>query len=285
MQVSSIQTCGNVKSITVKDSLWNKHTNHNYIVSNDKFDEFSAQIQDEAVSWKKKTRMTMILGTAAGAIVGAAAVVTAGSNSNAGGAAVNIADIDNDFTAKINNATITAKSVHAEADADTLIVNASGGVAAGTKSFGGMGSVTWQDIDNDLTAEFNNSKITTNTATAKAINNTQAVNVAGSVAFGKSAGIGATLAYNALDNTTGAYMKGNTISSFDNSNVNVIVDADNTGKVYGIGAGVAASTKVAINGSVAVNRGGSNTEAVIDNAVIDNSEEKNLLLKMQVMLM
>ncbi len=73
MQVSSIQTCGNVKSITVKDSLWNKHTTHNYIVSNDKFDEFSAQIQDEAVSWKKKTRMTMILGTAAGAIVGAAA--------------------------------------------------------------------------------------------------------------------------------------------------------------------------------------------------------------------
>ena len=73
MQVSSIQTCGNVKSITVKDSLWNKHTTHNYTVSNDKFDEFSAQIQDEAVSWKKKTRMTMILGTAAGAIVGAAA--------------------------------------------------------------------------------------------------------------------------------------------------------------------------------------------------------------------
>lgn len=207
-------------------------------------------------------------------IVGAAAVVTAGSNSNAGGAAVNIADIDNDFTAKINNATITAKSVHAEADADTLIVNASGGVAAGTKSFGGMGSVTWQDIDNDLTAEFNNSKITTNTATAKAINNTQAVNVAGSVAFGKSAGIGATLAYNALDNTTGAYMKDNTISSFDNSNVNVIVDADNTGEVYGIGAGVAASTKVAINGSVAVNRGGSNTEAVID-----NSEEKESVIK------
>lgn len=207
-------------------------------------------------------------------IVGAAAVVTAGSNSNAGGAAVNIADIDNDFTAKINNATITAKSVHAEADADTLIVNASGGVAAGTKSFGGMGSVTWQDIDNDLTAEFNNSKITTNTATAKAINNTQAVNVAGSVAFGKSAGIGATLAYNALDNTTGAYMKGNTISSFDNSNVNVIVDADNTGEVYGIGAGVAASTKVAINGSVAVNRGGSNTEAVID----DNEDNDSVIV-------
>lgn len=196
-------------------------------------------------------------------IVGAAAVVTAGSNSNAGGAAVNIADIDNDFTAKINNATITAENVRAEADADTLIVNASGGVAAGTKSFGGMGSVTWQDIDNDLSAEIENSTITTNTAEAKAINNTQAVNVAGSVSYGAKAGIGATLAYNGLDNTVGAYMRGNTINALG-TDVDVIVDADNTGKVYGIAAGVAASTKVAINGSVAVNRGGSNTEAVID---------------------
>lgn len=206
-------------------------------------------------------------------IVGAAAVVTAGSNSNAGGAAVNIADIDNDFTAKISNAEITAKNVRAETDADTLIVSASGGVAAGTKAFGGMGSVTWQDIDNDLTAEIENSAITTNTAETKAINNTQAVNVAGSVSYGKNAGIGATLAYNGLDNTVGAYMRGNTINALG-TDVDVIVDADNTGKVYGIAAGVAASTKVAINGSVAVNRGGSNTEAIIDKSKDDKNEEK-----------
>lgn len=206
-------------------------------------------------------------------IVGAAAVVTAGSNSNAGGAAVNIADIDNDFTAQINNANITAENVRAEADADTLIVNASGGVAAGTKSFGGMGSVTWQDIDNDLSAEIENSTIITNTVEAKAINNTQAVNVAGSVSYGKNAGIGATLAYNGLDNTVGAYMRGNTIKALG-TDVDVFVDADNTGKVYGIAAGVAASTKVAINGSVAVNRGGSNTEAIIDKSKDDKNEEK-----------
>lgn len=206
-------------------------------------------------------------------IVGAAAVVAAGSNSNAGGAAVNIANIDNDFTAKINNANITAENVRAEADADTLIVNASGGVAAGTKSFGGMGSVTWQNIDNDLSAEIENSTITTNRAEAKAINNTQAVNVAGSVSYGKNAGIGATLAYNGLDNTVGAYMRGNTIKALG-TDVDVFVDTDNTGKVYGIAAGVAASTKVAINGSVAVNRGGSNTEAIIDKSKDDKNKEK-----------
>ena len=195
-------------------------------------------------------------------IVGAAAVV-AGSNGNAAGAAINIADIDNDFTASIQNADIKADTVLAEADADTLLVGASGGIAAGTKTFGGMGSVTWQDIDNDVTAQFVNSQITTNAATAKADSNTQAINVAGSVSVGKSAAAGATLAYNALDNTIGAYMKGNSIKALGND-VDVAVDADNTGKVYGIGAGVSASTKAAINGSVAVNRGGSNTEAVID---------------------
>ena len=214
-------------------------------------------------------------GSKGSTIVGAAAVVTAGSNSNAGGAAVNIADIDNDFTAKINNANITAENVRAEADADTLLVGAAGGVAAGTKNFGGMGSVSWQDIDNDITSEIINSEITTNSVTAKAVNKTQAVNVAGSVSVGKSAAVGATLAYNALDNTIGAYMRGNSINALDGGNVDVMVDADNTGKIYGIGAGVSASAKVAINGSVAVNRGGSNTEAIIDKSDKEESEITN----------
>lgn len=207
-------------------------------------------------------------------IVGAAFVVAGGKDS-AGGAAVNIADIDNDFKAIIDNSTITAGSVSTEADADTLLVGAAGGVAAGATSFGGMGSVSWQDIDNDITSEIINSEITTNSVTAKAVNKTQAVNVAGSVSVGKSAAVGATLAYNALDNTIGAYMRGNSINALDGGNVDVMVDADNTGKIYGIGAGVSASAKVAINGSVAVNRGGSNTEAIIDKSDKEESEITN----------
>lgn len=207
-------------------------------------------------------------------IVGAAFVVAGGKDS-AGGAAVNIADIDNDFKASIDNSTIKAGSVSTEADADTLLVGAAGGVAAGTKNFGGMGSVSWQDIDNDITSEIINSEITTNSVTAKAVNKTQAVNVAGSVSVGKSAAVGATLAYNALDNTIGAYMRGNSINALDGGNVDVMIDADNTGKIYGIGAGVSASAKVAINGSVAVNRGGSNTEAIIDKSDKEESEITN----------
>ena len=149
-------------------------------------------------------------------------------------------------------------------------------MAAGTKNFGGMGSVTWQDIDNDVTAQFENSAITASEAKANASSSTQAVNVAGAVAVGKTAGIGAALAYNGLDNMSGAYMKGNTIQALSNDKtVDVSVEANNTGKVYGIGAGVAASKTVAINGSVAVNRGGSNTEAIIDKSDNKDSDISN----------
>ena len=196
-------------------------------------------------------------------IVGAAAAI-AGSDKNAGGAAVNIADIDNNFTAVIDSAIISAGAVKASADADTLLVGASGGVAAGTKNFGAMGSVTWQDLNHDVTAKIANSTITAHEAQADASSHSQSINVAGSVAAGKKAGIGAALAYNGLDNTVRAAMEGNTLKARENGNIDVTVNASNTGSVLGVGVGVAAASKAAVNGSVAVNLGGSNTEAVID---------------------
>ncbi|WP_337624374.1 leukotoxin LktA family filamentous adhesin, partial [Mitsuokella jalaludinii] len=90
-----------------------------------------------------------------------AAFVVAGSSGNAAGAAVNMANVDNDFTAAIADATLAANSVSAEADADSLAVNVSAGVAAGSKDFGGMGSVTWQDQDNRIQSQVTDSTLTT----------------------------------------------------------------------------------------------------------------------------
>ncbi len=87
MQVSSITASGSQKTVTVKDSLWNKHTIHNYTVPNEKFDEFTSEIQKEGISWKKKTRATLILGTIAGAVVGAAA------SKNASGAVQTVSSV------------------------------------------------------------------------------------------------------------------------------------------------------------------------------------------------
>lgn len=193
-----------------------------------------------------------------------AAFVVAGSSGNAAGAAVNVANVDNDFTATIADATLAGDSVSAEADADSLAVNVSAGVAAGSKDFGGMGSVTWQDMDNTVLAKASDSAITADSLAVKAASNSQAVNVAGSVAYGKTAGVGAALAYNGLDNHIGAYLAGGSVTAkTPSTGVSVDVEGKNTGKIYGIGAAVAASQNAAVNGTVVVNHGGSDTEAVV----------------------
>ncbi|WP_278520125.1 leukotoxin LktA family filamentous adhesin [Mitsuokella jalaludinii] len=193
-----------------------------------------------------------------------AAFVVAGSSGNAAGAAVNVANVDNDFTAAIADATLAANSVSAEADADSLAVNVSAGVAAGSKDFGGMGSVTWQDMDNTVLAKASDSDITADSLAVKAASNSQAVNVAGSVAYGKTAGVGAALAYNGLDNHIGAYLAGGSVTAkTPSTGVSVDVEGKNTGKIYGIGAAVAASQNAAVNGTVVMNHGGSDTEAAV----------------------
>lgn len=193
-----------------------------------------------------------------------AAFVVAGSKDNAAGAAVNVANLDNTFTAKIDNATLTADKITSQADADSLAVNVTAGVAAGSKDFGGMGSVTWQDQDNRIQSQVTDSTLTTDDLKVHASSNAQAVNVAGSVAYGKTAGVGAALAYNGLDNYIGAYLAGGSVTAkTPSTGVSVDVEGKNTGKIYGIGAAVAASQNAAVNGTVVVNHGGSDTEAAV----------------------
>lgn len=193
-----------------------------------------------------------------------AAFVVAGSKDNAAGVAVNVANLDNIFTAKIDGATLAADTITAKAEADSLAVNVTAGVAAGSKDFGGMGSVTWQDQDNRVQSQVTDSTLTTDDLKVLASSNAQAVNVAGSVAYGKTAGIGAALAYNGLDNHIGAYLAGGSVTAkTPSTGVSVDVEGKNTGKIYGIGAAVAASQTAAVNGTVVVNHGGSDTEAVV----------------------
>ena len=195
--------------------------------------------------------------------VGAAFVVV-GSKDNAAGAAVNVANLDNTFTAKIDGATLTAGTIASQAEADSLAVNVTAGVAAGSKDFGGMGSVTWQDQDNRIQSQVTDSALTTDDLEVNASSNAQAVNVAGSVAYGKTAGVGAALAYNGLDNHIGAYLAGGSVTAkTPSTGVSVDVEGKNTGKIYGLGAAVAASQTAAVNGTVVVNHGGSDTEATV----------------------
>lgn len=213
-------------------------------------------------------------GTSGNTIVTGALGVTvaAGENSGAGAAAISISDINNDFDAHITGGTISASGsgdesvpdVNVYAKSDTLLVGVAAG-GAGSGNISGAGSVTWQTIDNDTTASIDSAAIHADSTAVRALNGTLGVNVAGQISVGKTA-VGLAIAYNNMENTTGAYVKGGTVESYtEDGSASVNVNAENAGKLYAIGAGVGVSTETAAaNGTIAINIGRNNTEALID---------------------
>ena len=178
------------------------------------------------------------------------------------GASVAISDIDNKFTAKITDSEITAADVEAQANSDTLLVGVAGGVGVGNK-IGGVGSASWQDIDNTAAATISGSTIKAQSVSGRAVNTAKMINVAGQIAGGKSA-LGAGLGYSGLSNVTGAYLHDNLIDkrSIDTDGVIVNANAANGNKMYTIGASVAAATEnAAITGTVVLTRADGKTDA------------------------
>lgn len=207
---------------------------------------------------------------------------TTGSGGGSGSAAISISDINNDFNASIKNSNIKTSGLAADgaddvadvnvlAKSDTLLVNIAAGGAGASKGFAGAGSFGWSTVNNDNTASIENSTIDAATTKVNAISGTLGVNVAGQVTVGKQA-LGLAVAYNDLENNTGAYILGsdikNTSTDAEDKEVteetDVTVAAENSGKMYAIGAGVGVSTDTAAaNGTVAINRGNNNLEAIV----------------------
>ena len=151
----------------------------------------------------------------------------------------------------------------------TVLAGFAAGVAGTAGSFGVGGSANWQSLNNDITAAVENSTLVTPKTDVKAESGALAVNVAGQIgvtAGSKSkVGAGLAVAYNSLNNTTGAYVKGSEISGANDDASSILtVDAANKGNVYSVGAAVTAGTANALNGVVVVNRGRNDVEAVID---------------------
>lgn len=206
-------------------------------------------------------------------IVTAAAGVAVTNGDAAVGASVAISQIENNFSAKITNSAITAETVEAQANSDTLLVGVAGGVGVGNK-IGGVGSVSWQDINNSAVATVSDSDILAQNVRGAAVNTARMVNVAGQIAGGKSA-FGAGLAYSGLDNVTGAYLQDNTIAkrAGDVSGVTVKADAANGNKLYTIGASVGAATEgAAITGTVVLTKADGKTDAEISGSQIDDAK-------------
>lgn len=211
-------------------------------------------------------------------VTGAVSVgVTTGNDGGSATASVTVSDIDNDYNAKIKDSTITTTGkgsgdalvgTNVNAASHTVLAGFAAGVAGTAGSFGVGGSANWQSLNNDITATVENSKLITPKTDVKAESGALAVNVAGQIGVtgGSQSKLGAGLAvaYNSLNNNTGAYVKGSEISGAGDASSILTVDAANKGSVYSIGAAVAAGTANALNGVVVVNRGRNDVEAVID---------------------
>ena len=212
-------------------------------------------------------------------VTGAVSVgVTTGNDGGSAAASVTVSDIDNDYNAKIKDSNITTTGkgsgddlvgTNVNAASHTVLAGFAAGVAGTAGSFGVGGSANWQSLNNDITAAVENSKIVTPKTDVKAESGALAVNVAGQIgvtAGSKSkVGAGLAVAYNSLNNTTGAYVNGSEIGGANDDASSILtVDAANKGNVYSVGAAVTAGTANALNGVVVVNRGRNDVEAVID---------------------
>ena len=220
-------------------------------------------------------------------VTGATTVgVTTGNDGGAAGAAVSISDIDNDFNASIKGSKIITTGsgsgdslvgTNVAASSNTILAGVAAGVAGTKGSFGVGGSANWQMLNNDVTASIENSTIQAPKTAVNAVSSALAINVAGQlgVTAGSNSKVGAglALAYNSLNNTTGAYVKGAAISGIADNAAELNVSAANKGSVYSVGAAVGAGTAtVTADGAIVVNKGKNDVEAVID--AYDGSEKK-----------
>ena len=229
----------------------------------------------EGTSYLSDTEKNNLGKEAASSIVTVAADVTEGTQT-AAGASLTVAEITNRFASDVTgNKSLTAGSVKASADVHTDIVSVAAGVSVSEKTFGGVGSLSFNDLNQDnivsITGNRNGdaagSGITAGEVDGTAKNTSHIVNVTGDFAGGKNA-VGLGMAYNRMDDTTGVYAGDNRIAAKDSGKgVGISLDADNTAYALALSIGAAATYKddgkVAALGNFAVNRGHNDTVAVI----------------------
>lgn len=209
------------------------------------------------------------------------AFALAGAGDGAAMASIAISDVDNDFVSTINGGTIKTDStatdaIKISAVSNTLDINAAAGAAISSKGFGAGGSVSWQTTDNNVVAGIGATENSNNTTLENvrgvdidAETGALEVNVAGQLSGGKGTALGLAMAYNALNDTTDAFIKNVTSTG---KGTELAINSTSNGSVYAVGAGVGVSTNsAALGGSIAINRGANSTLAKIENSNISNA--------------
>ena len=268
--------------------------------------EYLGEIKDTVNEQKDQDgkAITPVDNTRKGNIIVTGAVTvgaTTGKDGGSAGASVAVSDIDNDFNASIKNSKITTTGIsktennktttvgtNVTADSNTILAGVAAGVSGSNGNFGLGGNANWQTLNNDVTASIENSTVQAPKIDVNAVSGALAVNVAGQLGIttgtNSKLGAGMALAYNSLNNTTGAYVKGGTISSTDNNgSAELNVSAANKGSVYSVGAAVSAGTStVSADGAIVVNKGKNDVQAVIGNVDDDKRTKLDKMSKVNV---
>ncbi len=212
--------------------------------------------------------------TGGSSIITVAGGLAATTGKGSGGAAIAITDIENNYTANIDYANITTENLTADAGSNSNIVTVAGGIGAANKA-SGVGSVSWNDVDNTAKVNIKNSVVKAQNTAATAKNAAQIVSVTGQISGGKDAAVGAALGYVGLDNSTEANITNTTFNkrADDEEGITVKTDAQNSSDSYNIGAGVSAAGKAAVNGTVVVTQTHGTAGAVMDKVTINDAKE------------
>lgn len=212
--------------------------------------------------------------TGGSSIITVAGGVAATTGKGSGGAAVAITDIQNNYAADIEYANITTETLKAYADSSSNIVTVAGGIGASAKG-SGVGSVSWNDVDNTAKVNIKKSVVKAQSTTATAANAAQIVSVGGQISVGGKAGVGAVLSYVGLDNSTEANIVNTTFdkrADDETDGTSVKAEATNTSDSYNIGAGVSAAGTAAVSGTVVVTQTKGTAGAVMDGVTINNAK-------------
>lgn len=212
--------------------------------------------------------------TGGSSIITVAGGVAATTGKGSGGAAVAITDIQNNYAADIEYANIKTETLKAYADSSSNIVTVAGGIGASAKG-SGVGSVSWNDVDNTAKVNIKNSVVKAQSTTATAANAAQMVSVGGQISVGGKAGVGAVLSYVGLDNSTEANIVNTTFdkrADDETDGTSVTAEANNTSDSYNIGAGVSAGGTASVSGTVVVTQTKGTAGAVMDGVTINNAK-------------
>ncbi|MCF2147132.1 DUF4347 domain-containing protein [Desmonostoc muscorum LEGE 12446] len=202
------------------------------------------------------------------AVAGAAAISVGGKSSAGIAGSYSQNTINSKTKAYIDNSVVTMSGelrLDAQVSGSMVTVTAGGSGAARTSgiSIAVAGSVSVNQIDSDTSAYINNSSVTAGSIKIESTDESSIIGVAGALSYGGTAGVGASIGVNLINNQTQAYINGSDITTTGNVDVAAKFNAD----IVAVSAAIAASTASsggAASFSVSVNKiTGAGTNAYI----------------------